>query len=100
MLQTQFYVKPKILRSDNEGEYINSAIKQFLSDHGMLHQTSCADTPQQNGIAERKKRTSLEITQAILIESHAPTSFWPKQLLQLLSHQPSPLQTLTIQNSP
>ena len=46
MLQTQFHAKPQILRSNNGGEYINSAIKQFLSDYGMLHQTSCPNTPQ------------------------------------------------------
>ena len=75
MLQTQFHAKPQILRSDNGGEYINSSIKQFLSDHEMIHQTSCLDTPQQNEIAECKHRTLLEITRAILIESHAPASF-------------------------
>ena len=46
ILQTQFHAKPQILRSNNGGEYINSAIKQFLSDYGMLHQTSCPNTPQ------------------------------------------------------
>ena len=78
MLQTQFHAKPQILRYDNGGEYINSAIKQFLSDQGMLHQTSCTDTPQQNGIANRKNRTLLEITRSLLIESHTPASFWPE----------------------
>ena len=62
MLQTQFHAKPQILRTDNGGEYVNSAITQFLSDNWMLHQTSCPDTPQQNGIAERKNRKLLEIT--------------------------------------
>ena len=46
----------------------------------MLHQTSCPDTPQQNGIAEHKNRTLLEITQALLIESRAPASFWPEAI--------------------
>ena len=60
------------------GGYINLAMKQFISDHEMLRQTSCLDTPQQNGVAERKNRTLLEITRALLIESHTPASFWPE----------------------
>ena len=75
-----FNPKPQILRFDNAGEYINSAIKEFLLDHGMLHQTSCLDTLQQNGITERKNRTLLEITRALLIESHALASFWPEAI--------------------
>ena len=79
-------------------------MKHFLLEHGLVHQTSCPDTPQQNGIAERKNRTLLEITQALLIESNAPASFWPEAIattiyLSNLSHQPSSFQTLTIQNS-
>ena len=46
----------------------------------MLHQTSCPDTPQQNGIVERKNRTLLEITRALLIKSHALAFFWPEAI--------------------
>ena len=62
MFQTQFHTKPQILRSANGGEYITSALRQFLSDHGMIHQTTCPDTPQKNGIVEQKNRTLLGIT--------------------------------------
>ena len=75
MLQTPFNATPRILRSDNGGKYINLAIIQFISNHVMIHQTSCPDTPQQNGIAERKNRTLLEITRALLVESHSPASY-------------------------
>ena len=42
----------------------------------MLHQTTCPNTPQQNGVAERKHRILLEITRALMIESHVPVHFW------------------------
>ena len=45
IFRTQFHVVPQILRSDNEGEYLNLAMKQFLSDHGMIHQTSYPKFP-------------------------------------------------------
>ena len=45
-VKTQFHRTIKVLRSDNAPEYKSSAIFQsFLSDHGILLQTSCAYTP-------------------------------------------------------
>src|SRR5688572_17116711 len=46
----------------------------------MIHQTSCPNTPQQNGVAEQKNRTLLEIARALLIESHKPAHFWPEAI--------------------
>lgn len=105
MFHTQFYATPQILRSDNRGEYVNSTFREFLSKHGMLHQTSCPITPQQNGVAERKNRTLLEISRALLIESHSPAHLWPEAIATatyLTNHLPSkplnyktPLATLS-----
>uniref|UniRef100_A0A803LV14 Integrase catalytic domain-containing protein n=1 Tax=Chenopodium quinoa TaxID=63459 RepID=A0A803LV14_CHEQI len=80
MIRTQFNAKPQILRSDNGGEYINLDMEQYIADQGLVHQTSCRDTPQQNGVAERKNRTLLEITRAIMIESGVPVFLWPEAI--------------------
>ncbi|KAJ9693466.1 hypothetical protein PVL29_012301 [Vitis rotundifolia] len=53
-IQTQFNVSIRVLRSDNAREYFSTPFTSFMSQHGILHQSSCAHTPQQNGIAERK----------------------------------------------
>jgi len=45
--------KIKVLRSDNGGEYVSSALKALHDGNGTTHQTTVRDTPQQNGIAER-----------------------------------------------
>ncbi|XP_071740533.1 uncharacterized protein [Rutidosis leptorrhynchoides] len=47
---------------------------------GIIHQTTCPHTPQQNGVSERKNRILLEITRALMIESNVPRSFWPEAL--------------------
>jgi len=54
MVLTQFNTKIQILRSDNGGEYLSKKIGSFISQNGLIHQTTCSDTPQQNGVAERK----------------------------------------------
>ena len=54
IIQTQFGSPIKRLCSDNEREYVNQNLSNFLKDNGVVHQLTCVDTPQQNGIAERK----------------------------------------------
>ncbi|KAJ9685307.1 hypothetical protein PVL29_017366 [Vitis rotundifolia] len=53
-IQTQFNISIRVLRSDNAREYFSTPFTSFMSQHGILHQSSCAHTPQQNGVAERK----------------------------------------------
>ena len=62
MVQTQFHTQIKILRTNNGTEYFNSILKTFLFDNGIIHQSTCVNTPQQNGIVERKNRHLLEVT--------------------------------------
>ncbi|RVW36296.1 Retrovirus-related Pol polyprotein from transposon RE2 [Vitis vinifera] len=54
----------------------------FMSHHGILHQSSCAHTPQQNGVAERKNRHLVETARTLLLHSHIPHSLlFPDQPL-------------------
>ena len=69
-IKTQFGKTIKILRSDNAKEYFSSAISSFLSAQGILHQSSCPHTPQQNGIAERKNRHLVETAQTLLLHAN------------------------------
>nr|XP_043639067.1 uncharacterized protein LOC122610138 [Erigeron canadensis] len=95
----------KIVRSDNGGEYVNSQMKQFFQLKGIIHQTTCPHTPQQNGVAERKNRLLLEMTRALVIESCVPKQFWPEAVATatyLINRLPTkilkmktPLKTLT-----
>ena len=57
-IKNQFGIFISILRSDNAREYFSTPFQNFLSSQGILHQSSCAHTPHQNGVAERKKSAS------------------------------------------
>jgi transposase InsO family protein len=46
--------KIKVFRSDNGTEFINQNFSKLCKEKGILHQTSCVYTPQQNNVAERK----------------------------------------------
>ena len=60
MVQTQFSTKIWILHSDNGGEYVNNDFTHYLTNHGILHETTCHQTPQQNGVVECKNCHLLE----------------------------------------
>ncbi|XP_019257939.1 PREDICTED: uncharacterized protein LOC109236188 [Nicotiana attenuata] len=75
-VHTQFNKIVKMVRSDNGSEFLNSVCKTVLNKLGILHQTTCAYTPQQNGVAERKHRHLLEITRALRFQAHIPIRFW------------------------
>ncbi|RVW67772.1 Retrovirus-related Pol polyprotein from transposon TNT 1-94 [Vitis vinifera] len=51
-IQTQFNISIRVLRSDNVREYFSAPFTSFMSQHGIIHQSSCAYTPQQNGVVE------------------------------------------------
>ncbi|RVW19501.1 Retrovirus-related Pol polyprotein from transposon TNT 1-94 [Vitis vinifera] len=75
-IKTQYDVSVKILRSDNGKEYVSNSFQNYMSHNGILHQTSCVDTPSQNGVAERKNRHLLETARALMFQMKVPKQFW------------------------
>lgn len=63
---------PRILRSDNGGEYTSNSFRKWLSTKGIIHQTSAANTPQQNGVSERDNRTTVEGARTELHAKNTP----------------------------
>lgn len=72
IVQTQFNTKIKMVRSDNGREYFSKTLNNFFAEKGIIHQSSCIDTPPQNGIAERKNRHLLEVTRALMFSTKIP----------------------------
>ena len=71
-IETQLGVKIKILHSDRGGEYFSNEFTLFRKQQGIIHQCTAPYTPQQNGVAERKNRTLVEMVNAMLISSSLP----------------------------
>ena len=91
-IKTQFDTCIRIFRSDNAREYFKNTLSQFFEDHGIIHQSSCARTPQQNGVAERKIRHLSEVMRAMLFQMQVPKSYWSDAVLTacyLINRMPS-----------
>ncbi|KAF3655650.1 putative UDP-N-acetylglucosamine/UDP-glucose/GDP-mannose transporter-like [Capsicum annuum] len=90
-IQNQFGVSIRAFRGDNALEYLSSHFQESMTHQGIIHQTSCPYTPQQNCIAE-KNRHLIETARTLLIESHVPLRFWDDAVLTscyLINRMPS-----------
>lgn len=74
MIERQFSKKVKKIRSDNGTEFL--CMTRFFKEEGIIHETSCVYTPQQNGRVERKHRHILEVARALRFQAGLPVSFW------------------------
>lgn len=68
--------KPKILRSDRGGEYLDNELQHYLASEGIKFECTVGYAPQQNGISERKNRTLMEAARTLLFDSGLPKCFW------------------------
>ena len=93
-IEKQFHASVKIIRSDTGSEFQDKTSIQFYTSKGIMHQKSCVDTPQQNGIVERKHKHLLEVARALMIQANLPQKFWGESILTavyLINRFPTPI---------
>jgi len=100
-VERQLDRKVKIIRSDRGGEYYGKynesgqcpgPFAKFLEEHGICAQYTMPGTPQQNGVAERRNRTLMDMVRSMMSNSSLPKSLWMyalKTVVYLLNRIPS-----------
>jgi len=58
-------------------------VSHFCSKNGIIHQTCCSHTSQQNGVAERKHRHILDVARAMIIHMHVSKYLWSDAVLSI-----------------
>jgi transposase InsO family protein len=77
--QNEFDANVKKIRSDNGSKFKNTQVKDFLYEDGIKHEFSAPYT-QQNGVAERKNCTPIEMARTIFDEYKTSDQFWAEAI--------------------
>jgi hypothetical protein len=89
----------KILRSDNGGEYTSKEFVNFCKDVGIKRELTTPYNLQQNGVAERKNRTIMEVVKTMIHDQDLPMCLWVEATMAVvyvqnrLSHSALGLKT-------
>ncbi|CAI7913842.1 unnamed protein product, partial [Closterium sp. NIES-53] len=65
------------LHSDRGGEFSSNLLRDFCYGEGILQSFTLPDSPQQNGIAERRIGLVMEVARTSMIHAAAPHFLWP-----------------------
>ena len=71
----------KTFRTDCGHEYLSHQFKEFCEEKGILRHLTIPRTTQQNGVAERRNKTLLDMTRSMMAQANLPISFWGDSLL-------------------
>lgn len=71
---------PKIIRSDQGGEYCCKELERFCLENGIQQQFTTAYSPQQYGIAEWKNRSLVEMAWCMLIDAGMHKRYWAEAI--------------------
>ncbi|KAJ0556958.1 putative RNA-directed DNA polymerase [Helianthus annuus] len=66
----------KTLRTDRGGEFCSSEFTVFCEQQGIHRELTAPYTPEQNGVAERKNRTIVEMARCMLKAKGLSKQFW------------------------
>ncbi|XP_058765508.1 uncharacterized protein LOC131639000 [Vicia villosa] len=76
MAERQCGRKLKVLKTDGGGEYTSVAFGKYCDDEGIVREVVPPYTPQQNGIAERKNRSIMNMVRSMLSGKSLPKELW------------------------
>ncbi|RVW71665.1 Retrovirus-related Pol polyprotein from transposon TNT 1-94 [Vitis vinifera] len=100
-VENQLNRRIKSVRSDRGGEYYGrftesgqhlSAFALFLREHGIIANYTMPGTPEQNGVAERRNRTLIDMVRSMMSNSTLPEFLWGEALktaVHILNRVPS-----------
>ncbi|CAI7886291.1 unnamed protein product [Closterium sp. NIES-53] len=65
------------MHSDRRGEFSSTLLREFYHGEGILQSFTLSDSPQQNGIAERRIGLVMEVARTSMNHAAAPHFLWP-----------------------
>jgi transposase InsO family protein len=75
MVENQLDKSIKALGNDRGREYLSEQFKRLCDEKGIKRPLTMPSTPQQNGMAERRNRTLLEMVRSMMTQANLPISY-------------------------
>jgi transposase InsO family protein len=76
LVENQTRRKIRVLRLDNGGEYTSKEFEDYCTTTGIKKELTVPYNPEQNGVAERKNRTVVGATRAMIHDQGLPLFLW------------------------
>nr|GEW54280.1 retrovirus-related Pol polyprotein from transposon TNT 1-94 [Tanacetum cinerariifolium] len=80
LVQRGLHAQVRVVRTDKRTEFLNQTLHAYFAVEGILHQTSVARTPEQNGVVERRNHTLVEAARRMLSDTKVPLFFWAEAI--------------------
>nr|GEU62414.1 hypothetical protein [Tanacetum cinerariifolium] len=80
LVQQGLQAQVRIVQTDKGTKFLNQTLHVYFAAEGILHQTSIARTPEQNGVVKRRNHTLVEATRTILSAAKVPLFFWAEAI--------------------
>nr|GEY45314.1 integrase, catalytic region, zinc finger, CCHC-type, peptidase aspartic, catalytic [Tanacetum cinerariifolium] len=80
LVQRGLHAQVRIVQTDKGMEFLNQTRHAYFVAEGIHHQTSVAQTPEQNGIVKRWNRTLVEAARTMLSAAKVPLFFWAEAI--------------------
>ena len=81
LVENQIERTIKTLRTDRGREYLSKQFRELCENKGIRRQLTIPETSQQNGVAERRNRTLLDMVRSMMVQANLPISFWGDALM-------------------
>nr|GEX18409.1 hypothetical protein [Tanacetum cinerariifolium] len=81
LVQRGLQAQVRVVQTDKGMEFLNQNLHAYFAAEGILHQTSVAQTPEQNGVVERWNCTLVEAARTMLSAAKVPLFFWAEAIV-------------------
>nr|GEY26838.1 hypothetical protein [Tanacetum cinerariifolium] len=80
LVQRGLHAQVRIVRTYKGTEFLNKTLHAYFAVEGILHQTLVAQTPEQNGVVERRNHTLVRAAPTMLSAAKVPLFFWAEAI--------------------
>nr|GFB92431.1 putative ribonuclease H-like domain-containing protein [Tanacetum cinerariifolium] len=70
-----FQAQVRVVQTDKGTKFLNQTLHEYFAAEGILHQTSVARTPEQNGVVKRQNHTLVEAARTMRSAAKVPLFF-------------------------